>query len=617
MNIEDTGDSIIVDFHFDKIEDRTLHYVEIQHASFASLFFEGNKIGTTGEMVPVSQKVFNSHRNLLPLEYVGNYTLIVHANHPLQRFSFKDIAYIGLSELQSQQYQRLLLQGFFFGLIIVMCLYNLMIYFSVRDISYLYYVFSILGLGLYLFFFYGFAEELFWPENPKWDLHFFALVIPLTNIARLLFTKSYLHTYDLVPKWDRFLKILIVSYSVPLILWALSAFHNTYLLPITNNIIGTQGILVMSTITLVSVIVLRKGYKPARWFLLAFLLFNVGGILFIFRELGYLPDNFMTRYLLQFGAAAQVILFSLGLADRLNRMRSELASEKLLKEKIAKDQEVEKSKIIQQQKEILEVKINERTKELEESILKLKNSEHELTELNQVKDRLFSIISHDIKNPLTTLDSFLNLLMNHHDKLTKEEFSELSSKTKFALQNLRLLLENLLQWSRLQQNHLPFNPDVVSISKSINKTLKLFSLLIAQKKIRVETKMTTEEVEVWADKDMLEFIFRNLINNALKFTPKGGSVLISILKREGIVLVTVEDTGKGMTKKEIDRILIAGDGFTKSGTENERGNGIGLIMCKDFVERNGGELQISNSSNGGTKVTFEVPYYDQVGAITI
>jgi signal transduction histidine kinase len=268
-------------------------------------------------------------------------------------------------------------------------------------------------------------------------------------------------------------------------------------------------------------------------------------------------------------------------------------------------------------KKELEIKIKERTKELEESVMKLRKSESDLMDLNQVKDRLFSIISHDIKNPLTTLDSFLNLLMNHHDKLTNEEFSDLSSKTKFALQNLRLLLENLLQWSRLQQNHLPFNPDKIKVSEPIKRNLKLFSLMIEQKKIDVKTQFINDDIEVWADKDMIEFIARNLIHNALKFTPKGGNVNIRVDKNDGMVTVSVDDSGKGMSKNEIDRILIAGEGFSSVGTENERGNGIGLLMCKDFVERNGGELSINKNSEGGTTVIFEVPYYDKVGAIMI
>lgn len=591
------------------LTDEPVHYLEFGNLSSVTLYEDGRLIGTTGKLLPLSDQSYSSFRNLIPITEKGEYLLKFSDNHPLYQGQSIAPKLYTLSQLRRQENQRQIAQGLFFGLMIVMSLYNLMIYFSVRDRSYLYYVLSIVGLGLYLFFFYGFSIELLWPNAPRWDVHFFALVIPLTNISRILFTKSYLHTWEYVPKWHRFFNVLMWLYSIPLLLWLLSYAGGINVLSGANQFIGLFGTAVMLSITVVSVLVYRKGYTPALWFLVAYVLFNIGGILFIFRELGYLPDNFFTRYFMQFGAAAQVILFSLGLADRLNRTREKLAEEILEKERIAREREIEKNKKVEIKNEELERLVKNRTQELESVLDKITRSETELRELNQIKDRLFSIISHDLKNPLTTVDSFLNLLIQHYDKLSKEDLQELSNKTKFALQNLIILLDNLLQWSRMQQNYLSFQPESVDVDAAVSKTIRLFHLLLEEKEIDIQLHNPDPEMQAWGDKNMFEFVLRNLIHNALKFTTKKGSITIDIRKEGEFVAIIVTDSGVGMKQTEIDRILTLGEAFTKTGTEKEQGSGIGLLMCKDFIERNGGELMIS-SSKIGTCVSFQIPAYE-------
>ncbi len=583
------------------------YFLELGQWGTATVYQKGELIGQTGSMLPMSAKVYPSHRNLIPITQSGIYWAKLGVSNPLDIIrSTSEIGLLSHVQLQTESNWRLIGQSIFFGLILVMSLYNLMIYVSVKDVSYLYYVLSIVGVGLYLFFFYGFSGEFFWPECPYWDIHFFALIIPITNIARILFTKSYLHTEEYVPKWNSFLTVLIALYIIPLGLWAWSYSTGDNWLNEANTVIGILGTTVMTTITVVSVIVFLRGYKPALWFLSAYLLLNVGGILFIFRELGYLPDNFFTRYLLQYGVAAQVVLFSMGLASRLNRTRKNLSDEIIKKEKLKNEQEIEKKRIVEEQKDKLEQKVKERTLELELLVDKITSSENKLRDLNALKDRLFSIISHDLKSPLTTVDSFLNLLINHHTKLSSDEMAELSGKTKAAIQNLTLLLDNLLHWSRMQQDYMSFNPITTTLGGLIEKNHRLFRLLIEEKQLQVTIDPGIAEVKVWADKDMLDFVFRNLLHNAIKFSPNGGLIIVNSEVDGDYLNVTVEDRGVGMTQVDIDNILIYNTGFTKQGTDQERGTGIGLLMCKDFVNRNSGELTITRL-NQGTRVNFSVP----------
>ncbi|MEO9870495.1 MAG: ATP-binding protein [Ekhidna sp.] len=329
------------------------------------------------------------------------------------------------------------------------------------------------------------------------------------------------------------------------------------------------------------------------------------GYSFNFRELNYLPDNFLTRYVIQIGAVAQVVLFSLGLSDRLNRTRKMLASEKIEKEKLAREKEIEKKRLIELQRNELEQQVTERTKELEETLTQLKISASDLRELNEVKSRLFSIISHELKSPLTTVDSYLNLFINHYNKLSQEELSDLSDKTRFSLQNLTLLMDNLLLWSRLQQDNLTFNPIEIDLRKVVDKSVKLFSLLLEQKKIKLKIEHEVDDTILMADKDMLEFVIRNLLHNSIKFTPKHGQVKIAARSINNLSNISIEDSGIGMTNQMIVQILNKGEGFTRNGTEQEKGSGIGLLMCKDFVEKNGGSLDIKIQK--GTIVSFTVP----------
>ncbi|MEP1034461.1 sensor histidine kinase [Ekhidna sp.] len=570
------------------------------------IVYDGDKVHRSGTLLQGKNKSYFSYKNIIQTE---NDLLLIklRGDHPLFELENSPISHFTSASWRMQERQRLITHGLFFGILIVMALYNLMIYMAVKDQSYLWYVLSIIGFGLYMAFYYGFSYEHFWPSKPYWNAYFFALIIPLTNISRILFTKTYLHTDQYVPKWNTFFKVILILYLLPILMWWVSWFELRDWLVETNYVIGLLGAVTMTAITLTSIIVYKRGYKPALWFLVAFALFNIGGILFILRELHYLSDNFLTRYIVQIGAVAQVVLFSLGLSDRLNRTRKMLAMETIEKEKIAREKEMEKKKLAEKQKDELETQVKERTSELEDILRQLKISEGELRELNQLKSKLFSIISHELKSPLTTVDSYLNLFINHYNKLSPEEISELSDKTRFSLQNLTLLMDNLLLWSQLQQDSLSFNPIKVDLRKAIDKSIKLFSLMIEQKKIRIEIDAAIDEIVLQADKDMTEFVVRNLIHNAIKFTPKNGRIKMSAKNEGKCSSISIIDTGIGMTKDMIRQILEQEEGFTRTGTEQEKGSGIGLLMCKDFIEKNGGKLEISTDK--GTNVTFYLPQH--------
>ncbi len=575
-------------------------------------------IGKSGHFVAVSERIFPRHEFIGPLNPSSQNTQVFYIK-VMQRMDFYlpkkiQVSLWSEAKVEMRERDRLFHQGIFLGIIFVMALYNFLIYLSVRDISFLYYVWSIIGVGLYFMFYEGFLLELVWVKYPVWNAYSFAFIVPFTRMAWVLFTQSYLNMRQLLPRWHRFLNLLILLYSVPILTGLLTWLTPLDLSILTVNWIGAMGIVVLSMMLAMGYMSWKKGFAPARYFLLANLFFSLGSILFILREINLIADTSLTRYSVQFGVILQVLLFSLGLADRLNKAREEVALKELEKEKLARDQQAERQKLIEAQKVTLEQEValqtadlKEKTTELETIIEKLRYSEQKLKSLNDLKDKFFSIISHDLKSPIATLHSFLNILINYSDKISPEEFQKLSSKTQKSVESLSLLLDNLLQWAMTQMEQVRFQPEEISIEQILQDNIELLLVSAESKQIIIQTDFP-ENATVKADKNMLSFILRNLLNNALKFTPSGGNIRIQVRRETNHWLMfEVIDNGIGMEESQLRLLFAEHEVFTTKGTAGEKGTGLGLLLCKEFVEKNGGEISVQSQTGKGTIFSFKLP----------
>jgi signal transduction histidine kinase len=510
---------------------------------------------------------------------------------------------------QTWQEARLFYQGVFIGIIYVMAIYNLLVYAAVRDVSWLYYVFSLLGLGLYFQFYYGFTLQ-YWGHYPIWNAYSFALIVPLTRMAWIRFTQTYLHLSETLPFWHSFLNVLWWIYSVPMLLGVLSIGFGFDLSVLAVNWIGIMGLLVMSMMLATGVLALRQGYQPAWYFLLANLTFSIGSILFIIRETGFLPDNAITRYSVQVGVVIQAVLFSLGLAQRYNATRQALAQQALEKERVEREKEIEKKELIEQQKIALEHEVRlqtadlrEKTEELQTMLAKLQESEYTLRELNDLKDKFFSIISHDLRSPLATLNSFLNIIANFSDKLSPAEIQKLTEKTRLSVTGLSDLIDKLLLWARVQMNQAQFSPQFIDLSKIVAEVVALLAVPAEEKQIQLTVAIPVG-LQVFADEDMLGFILRNLVVNALKFTASKGDVLIAAYRQGDAVEIKIADTGIGIVPEDLPKLFTYQHHFTTRGTQNEHGTGLGLLLCREFTEKNQGQIRVESEWGQGS--TFYV-----------
>ena len=238
--------------------------------------------------------------------------------------------------------------------------------------------------------------------------------------------------------------------------------------------------------------------------------------------------------------------------------------------------------------------------------IQLSLSEKNLKELNAAKDQFFSIIAHDLKNPFNGIKGFGGLLIEDAEKLSAIEVKSYAGFIVQAANQALSLLENLLDWARTQQGKLLFMPKRLLLHDLITETMAFIGDAAITKNIAVQNKVDHNLI-ARADEDMLKTIMRNLLSNAVKFTGNNGKVEVSAQRHDGDILVTVSDNGVGISKKKIEKLFDLSSQFTTQGTSNETGTGLGLILCKEFVEKHGGKIWVESEEGRGTSFTFSLP----------
>ncbi|MCX6170343.1 MAG: PAS domain-containing sensor histidine kinase [Ignavibacteriales bacterium] len=236
----------------------------------------------------------------------------------------------------------------------------------------------------------------------------------------------------------------------------------------------------------------------------------------------------------------------------------------------------------------------------------IKKYTDELKQLNQTKDKFFSIIAHDLKNPFITILGFSDLLQSDYDELSDDERKFYIHEMKKSAEISYHLLQNLLHWSRAQTGRIELNPQKLELIKIINENFLLLIKTAEKKQIKLLQEVP-DDLFILADVDMMNSIMRNLLTNAIKFSHKGGTIKVNAGVEENFVEITVTDNGIGMNPATIDNLFKLDCTQSTSGTENELGTGLGLILCKEFVERNGGKIRVTSEVGKGSKFIFTLP----------
>jgi two-component system sensor histidine kinase/response regulator len=239
----------------------------------------------------------------------------------------------------------------------------------------------------------------------------------------------------------------------------------------------------------------------------------------------------------------------------------------------------------------LEKKVEDRTKELKE--------------LNATKDKFFSIIAHDLKNPFNTLMGFTELLATNFNSYKKNKVVEFINIIFHTSKNTYLLLENLLEWSRSQTGRLEITPATIDISELVSENIDLVYNNASNKKLKIYNNIS-KEAEVYADPNMINTVIRNLLSNAVKYTGQGGKIEISSKTRDNYIEIKVSDSGVGIKPENLKKLFRLDENFTTKGTADEAGTGLGLILCKEFVQKNGGEIWVNSTYGKGSEFTIRL-----------
>jgi signal transduction histidine kinase len=244
--------------------------------------------------------------------------------------------------------------------------------------------------------------------------------------------------------------------------------------------------------------------------------------------------------------------------------------------------------------------------ELRIAFIQLGESEQRLKELNATKDRLFSIIGHDLRGPIGGFKSLIQLLISGYDLSNSKQLLEILKVIHKTANSTYDLLENLLEWAKSQQNEIVFNPEKINLKDLVFNIMNLFSEVILNKEINIVNEIPDDQFLV-ADKNMLSTVLRNLISNAIKFTPNGKSIKISVANIGDNIKISVQDEGTGIQEEDLPKLFNSLSPLSSYGTQGEKGSGLGLLLCKDFIDRHNGIIEVNSIWDKGSTFSFTLP----------
>ncbi|MEI7828166.1 MAG: PAS domain S-box protein [Prolixibacteraceae bacterium] len=236
----------------------------------------------------------------------------------------------------------------------------------------------------------------------------------------------------------------------------------------------------------------------------------------------------------------------------------------------------------------------------------LKNNESELKALNTTKDKLFSIIAHDLRGPIGTSADLLDVLMESYDSFSNDEQLRMLDILKNSAKSTFNLLETLLNWAIIQTGNLVFKPELFNLTNCLAGVVESFSPTSLSKNITLHYELG-DDIFSFADANMIQTVFRNLIGNAIKYTFRGGTIKVTAIDLGSKIEITITDNGVGMDEETRMNLFLQNKTSSKYGTENEKGTGLGLVLCKEFIEKHGGHIRVESEKGKGSSFIFDIP----------
>jgi len=258
------------------------------------------------------------------------------------------------------------------------------------------------------------------------------------------------------------------------------------------------------------------------------------------------------------------------------------------------------------ERKLLEEKVKVRTHLIEEQKSEIINKNSELNELNAAKDKFFSIIAHDLRNPFNAIIGLTDILLINLDDIDTNKLQKTLENIKGSSQQAHELLENLLLWARSQTGTISFRPEVVDLKAQAEESIELLSVQATRKNITILTEFSACGL-ISGDVNMMSTILRNLLTNALKFTPRNGEIRVGIFQHNGYCILSIKDNGIGISAAKLEQLFSIDTAHKTKGTDQEPGTGLGLILCKEFVEKHGGRIEVKSEVGKGSEFKVIIP----------
>lgn len=520
----------------------------------------------TGDSLPFDTRQIRQHNYLFELNLEPNQNKRIYLRLESQGSIQAPLTLWAPNAYLEEQPARIYVLGIIYGVLLVMLVYNLFIFLSVRDTSYLYYILYIASFGLYQVSVNGAGIEYFWPNNPWWANAATPFLIGSAALFGCQFARSFLHTGEHSPWVDRLLLLLMACGAVVMIL-ALSVSYATAL-----RLATYLALLFTVVIFAAGVLAWLRGMRVARYFIFAWTAFLIGGIVNTLMVLGYLPNVFLTMYASQIGSALEVGLLSLALADRINAMKEE------------------------------------RTRILQEAGRKLETLNQELADSNRFKDEFLATVTHELRTPMNGVIGSLELMQTVKMDIELEQYQKTAAA---SARDMMRMVNDILALTELQAGKLYPRRETFSLRG-------LFDGLRAQYAARAEDKGLTFALELddnlpdtlEGDAAKLAHALGYLLDNAIKFTSQGGVTLrvgrVGSVGSNLPLSVVVSDTGIGFAPGDGD-LYQRFHQLDGSMTRKYGGLGIGLAICRQLVDLLGGVLSHESQPGQGSRFRLDVP----------
>lgn len=586
--------------YLNKSDDKAFLVLDISSIEDIDVYTEDGKGGFirthAGSLAPVNPNVITSSNYIFNLPKGGNnakpetvYLRLKTHNILLVplKMAISESLLAGVNAMQR-------LETMYIGILVALFFFNLSVYITSKDKTYLFYSLYLVSLFIYVVFYFRGYSYLF-GEDVRYFINAYPSVfLSIGAMSGIAFACTFLNLQVVLPWARKVVKLLMAGWLLVVII---SLTGNKSVSSMFSQIFS---VITMLTVWTLGILAYSRGYKPALYFIIARASVCLITLWLVLSLVNIFPYNELTFQIAPLGFIFELLLISLAMGDRLKDIKRVSVAEQSDKLKIQE----ENLYLISSQNERLEKVVESRTKALKKIVQSLETA-------NADKNRLFSIIAHDLRSPFNSLISLFSL--NDMDMLTFEDVKMLLNDSRKNIDNIHNTLNNLLYWAQSQMQGITTAPSRFNVRVLVEDLMLVYQPLITKKNIKTNF-IVDDDSDVIADLNQINLVMRNLLDNAIKFTPLDRYIHIRIWGNESHLYVDVCNPVAGTLN--VDKLSDKEGNQPSYGTSNERGVGLGLHLCRDFIEKNKGQLKVSKEEDC-IVLRFNLPKFSGLQSATL